>query len=77
MLLCSDGLHGCVKHTRMEEIVRGSVDPGKIAEELVAEARANGGPDNITVGVLAVLDVEEEPKPAGFVSKLTDWIKGK
>ena len=77
VLLCSDGLHGCVKHQRIEEIVRGSLDPGKIAEDLVAEARANGGPDNITVGVLAVLDIEEEPKPAGFVTRLTDWIKGK
>jgi len=75
VLLCSDGLHGPVKHDRMEEIVRGSVDPGKIAEELVAEARANGGPDNITVGVLAVLDMEEAPKPAGFVDKIAGWFK--
>jgi len=77
VLLCSDGLHGPVKHARIEEIVRGSLDPGKIAEELIAEARANGGPDNITVGVLAVLDIEEEPKPSGFVSRVADWIKGK
>jgi len=75
VVLCSDGLHGPVKHDRMEEIVRTSVDPGKIAEELVAEARANGGPDNITVGVLAVLDVEEKPKPAGFVDKIAGWFK--
>jgi protein phosphatase len=75
VVLCSDGLHGSVKHDRMEEIVRSSVDPGKIAEELVAEARANGGPDNITVGVLAVLDMEEEPKPAGFVDKIAGWFK--
>jgi len=77
VLLCSDGLHGPVKHARIEEIVRGSLDPGKIAEELIAEARANGGPDNITVGVLAVLDIEEEPKPSGFVSRVADWIKAK
>ena len=75
VVLCSDGLHGSVKHDRMEEVVRGSVDPGKIAEELVAEARANGGPDNITVGVLAVLDVEQDAKPAGFVDKIAGWFK--
>jgi protein phosphatase len=77
VLLCSDGLHGCVKHGRLEEIVRSSVDPGKIAEELVAEARANGGPDNITVGVLAVMDVDEETKRQGLVGKIADWFAGK
>ncbi|MEM8885227.1 MAG: PP2C family serine/threonine-protein phosphatase [Planctomycetota bacterium] len=77
VVLCSDGLHGCVKQDRIQEIVRGSLDPGKIADELVAEARANGGPDNITVGVLAVLEVEESDEPAGFVSKLTEWFRGR
>jgi protein phosphatase len=77
VMICSDGLHGCVKHDRIEEIVSQSLDPGKICEELVAEARNNGGPDNITVGVLAVLDVEEEEPPGGFVTKIAHWFRGK
>ena len=77
VMICSDGLHGCVKHDRIQEIVSQSLDPGKICEELVAEARNNGGPDNITVGVLAVLDVEEEESPGGFVTKIAQWFRGK
>jgi serine/threonine protein phosphatase PrpC len=76
VVVCSDGLHGCVKPARIEEIVKQSLDPGKVAEELVAEARANGGPDNITVGVLMVLDVENGESP-GFVTRIADWFRGK
>jgi serine/threonine protein phosphatase PrpC len=77
VLLCSDGLHGCVKHARIEEIVRGSLDPGRIGEELLREAKENGAPDNVTVGVMAVLDVDAEPQPAGFVSRIAGWFKSK
>jgi len=77
VVVCSDGLHGSVKKERIEEILKRSLDPGKIAEELVAEARANGGPDNITVGVLAVLDVDDEEPPAGFVTRIAEWIRGR
>jgi len=75
VVVCSDGLHGSVKHERIEEIVRKSLDPGKIAEELVNEARDNGGPDNITVGVLAVMEVDEDQE-RGFVAKLIGKLRG-
>jgi serine/threonine protein phosphatase PrpC len=77
VLLCSDGLHGSVKHARIEEIVRESLDPGRIGEELLREAKENGAPDNVTVAVMAVLDVDSEEQPAGLVSRIAGWFKSK
>jgi len=51
LLICSDGLHGVVEQGRLEQILR--ADPGQPLEgkghQLIEAARANGGPDNITV----------------------------
>jgi len=57
LLLCSDGLSGMVQDLDIWRIVKGSESPESAVQQLVAEARANGGEDNIT----AVL-VEFKPK---------------
>lgn len=54
LLICSDGLSGMVQDSRILEIMRGST--GKLCvENLVREAKLNGGDDNITV-ILAELE---------------------
>src|SRR6185436_12313692 len=48
LLLCSDGLSGMVKDAQMKDILLASMDdPGKAAENLIAEANKNGGRDNV------------------------------
>lgn len=52
LLICSDGLHGVVDRTRIEEILRahgnGSDSLQQKCQRLIEEARNAGGPDNIT-----------------------------
>ncbi|MCX6363821.1 MAG: protein phosphatase 2C domain-containing protein [Actinobacteria bacterium] len=59
LLLCSDGLSGAVP---AEDIRRalGRADPGDAAAKLIAEARKQGGPDNITAVVVRL----DEPRAA-------------
>ncbi|MCE9634737.1 MAG: Stp1/IreP family PP2C-type Ser/Thr phosphatase [Planctomycetes bacterium] len=50
VLLCSDGLSGMIKDARMREILtEKGEDLRGAADQLIAEANANGGRDNITV----------------------------
>ena len=49
LLMCSDGLTNMVLEERIEEILRTSSNP---AEDLINEANANGGLDNITAIVV-------------------------
>lgn len=51
-LLCSDGLHGVVPDAQIEPALGAS--PQEACEALVALALARGGPDNVTVAVIAV-----------------------
>lgn len=52
VLLCSDGLHGVVDDAAItKELASGSVDGA--AHALINMANANGGPDNISVVVIA------------------------
>jgi serine/threonine protein phosphatase PrpC len=51
IMLCSDGLHGPVDDARIAEILRAAATPAEAVEALVAEALANGGPDNVTAVV--------------------------
>jgi protein phosphatase len=51
VLLCSDGLHGVLESRNLEQILQGA-RAGSLEEtcgELVAAAKAAGGPDNVTV----------------------------
>ena len=51
VLMCSDGLHGVVEQTQMEEILRGSRNGTPLMEScqrLIDAAKEAGGPDNVT-----------------------------
>jgi len=56
ILLCSDGLSNEVGADRIAAILRQLADPQDAARELVRQARANGGNDNITVVVVDIVD---------------------
>jgi protein phosphatase len=59
LLLCSDGLHGCVTDTVLARALKTGV-PDVAACALVDAANANGGPDNVSV-IVAVLPDATEP----------------
>ena len=50
-LVCCDGLTGMVTDQRIAQILTEEPDLQKAADKLIAEANANGGVDNITVGL--------------------------
>lgn len=54
-LLCSDGLSGLVTDPRIRDICK-SGEPQTIVERCVAEAKKEGGDDNISVLVLKVVE---------------------
>jgi len=56
LLLCSDGLTSMVAEERVEEILRGSMQLGVAAQQLIDEANAAGGRDNITVVLSRIED---------------------
>ncbi|OEJ95392.1 Stp1/IreP family PP2C-type Ser/Thr phosphatase [Streptomyces thermolilacinus] len=67
-LICSDGLSGVVSHQTMEETLAGYQDPQQTVQELIQLALRGGGPDNITVIVADVLDVDGGDTLAGRLS---------
>jgi protein phosphatase len=69
-LLCSDGLSRELSDTQMASILRRLASPQDAAKELVAEARASGGNDNITVVVVDVVD--DGDKAAAASAALAD-----
>lgn len=63
-LACTDGLTREVDATRIAELLGADADPDEIAASLIGAANASGGRDNITVGILEVLeapDADEDP----------------
>jgi PPM family protein phosphatase len=52
ILLCSDGLHGVVAEPALAEILALEVPIEEKCQQLIAAARQNGGPDNVTVVLL-------------------------
>jgi PPM family protein phosphatase len=56
LLLCSDGLTNEVADDQIGSTLRRLADPTEAAKDLVTQARANGGNDNITAVVIDVTD---------------------
>jgi serine/threonine protein phosphatase PrpC len=54
ILLCSDGLHGVAGEEAIASTLASSAPMNKKCEQLIAAARAQGGPDNITAVLLQV-----------------------
>lgn len=52
LLLCSDGLSSVIAEQRIRELVGGTSDLDEACKNLIDEANAHGGPDNITVVVV-------------------------
>jgi len=63
-LLCSDGLPRELTDSQIASVLRRLEKPGEAAKALVAEARARGGNDNITVVVVDVVDDDDQAKAA-------------
>lgn len=59
MLLCSDGLTNEVSNSDIAGLLGQTLDPGEVADRLVAMANERGGNDNITVVVIDVMVGEE------------------
>jgi protein phosphatase len=63
-LLCSDGLTNELSDERIASTLRQLADPQEAAHDLVRQARAAGGGDNITVVVVDVVDDGERAERA-------------
>ncbi len=57
-LICSDGLSGVVSHQTMEDALASYQGPQETVQELIQLALRGGGPDNVTVIVADVLDID-------------------
>ncbi len=55
-VVCCDGLTGMVTDERIAEILAKEPELQKAAQQLIDEANANGGVDNITVGLVRIKD---------------------
>jgi len=58
LLLCSDGLHGCVEASEIAAVVSGQTDLKAAAQRLVSIANERDGGDNISVQVIRIRSVE-------------------
>lgn len=67
-LICSDGLSGVVSHQTLEEALAGYQGPEDTVQTLIELALRGGGPDNITVIVADVLDLDTGDTLAGQLS---------
>jgi protein phosphatase len=67
-LICSDGLSGVVSHQTMEETLASYQGPQETVQDLIQLALRGGGPDNITVIVADVLDIDSGDTLAGHLS---------
>jgi len=63
LLMCSDGLHGPVSHEEIVEILTENEQPRAAVDALIAAARDEGGPDNITA-IVADFSGDGLPEPA-------------
>ncbi|GEN81498.1 PP2C family protein-serine/threonine phosphatase [Actinotalea fermentans] len=73
-LLCSDGLSGVVSHDTLAETMRDVPDAGACAEQLVELALRGGAPDNVTVVVGDVVELDDLPD--GAAPETTSHVVG-
>ena len=62
-LICSDGLTDYVARDTVEEVLTQVADPGECADRLVALALRAGAPDNVTVVVGDLVDIDRDGAP--------------
>jgi protein phosphatase len=67
-LICSDGLSGVVSHQTLEDTLASYQGPQETVQALIQLALRGGGPDNITVIVADVLDLDTGDTLAGQLS---------
>ncbi|RZB18782.1 Stp1/IreP family PP2C-type Ser/Thr phosphatase [Streptomyces sp. F001] len=67
-LICSDGLSGVVSHQTMEDTLASYQGPQETVQQLIELALRGGGPDNITVIIADVLDLDTGDTLAGQLS---------
>ena len=61
LLLCSDGLTNHLSHGRLRELLARDQSTAEICQQLVDEANAHGGTDNITAVVCRFVDRPPQP----------------
>ncbi|WP_366180707.1 PP2C family serine/threonine-protein phosphatase [Actinomyces timonensis] len=61
-LLCSDGLCGPVTAETIGEVLTSIPEPGMAADQLIDLALRAGGPDNVTVVIVDIVDDDESPQ---------------
>ncbi|KUO21559.1 Stp1/IreP family PP2C-type Ser/Thr phosphatase [Streptomyces dysideae] len=67
-LICSDGLSGVVSHQTLEDTLASYQGPQETVQQLIELALRGGGPDNITVIIADVLDLDTNDTLAGQLS---------
>ena len=63
ILLCSDGLHGELKDSEIDNIVSRSLPAQDIADLLIDAALSHGGRDNISVLLISYLGTQTAQNP--------------
>lgn len=58
-ILCSDGLYSEVNETAIQQVVQNHPPPAA-CEKLIELANANGGRDNVTVGVIKIVSLNDK-----------------
>ena len=77
IIVCSDGLSSMVPDAQIEAVAVSNVTPQGAADNLVAEALAEGGHDNVTVIVIDVLEDGRMREHQRFLARgVVRWIIG-
>lgn len=74
-LLCSDGLPRELSDDMIAALLRRLADPADAAKQLVEEAKARGGNDNITVVVVDVAETGTAPPPGADAADATTVVR--
>jgi protein phosphatase len=70
VVLCSDGLSNEIGLDELGRILEAQPDPGQAAHQLVEEANARGGSDNITVVIVDVMVGDEDAETSSVVTPI-------